>query len=338
MADRVLMADVAQLAGVSLQTVSRVVNGSTLVTEATKTKVMDAINTLGYRPNLAARNLAASQSKAVGVLLTGDVDHGMSSAFRAVEHAAREQGYYLCVATAEDPKRYEVALEQLVGQAVAGCIVLARSADVLDALATYAPSLPTCLVFTDHNPGDNTAVVAVDQKNGIRNLIDHLTDLNRTQLCHITGDMSWDDALARREAFVDYCQEIGTDFQVVTGYGWSAQAGYDAALALLDDAGASVDKQRPDAIVAANDNLALGVIRCLHERGLRIPEDIAVTGFDDSPLSAWTTPSLTTVTQDFTAIGSAALQALMELLEGKPGPKVILTPELVVRESTAGKT
>ncbi|WJZ02071.1 LacI family DNA-binding transcriptional regulator [Corynebacterium freiburgense] len=116
----------AASAGVSLQTVSRVVNGSSAVSESTREKVSQVINTLGYRPNLAVRTLAVGQSRALGIFITGDVDFGMSSAFRAVEHAAREQNYYLCVATASDPSRYGVALGQLADQRVAGYIVLAH--------------------------------------------------------------------------------------------------------------------------------------------------------------------------------------------------------------------
>lgn len=328
MSNRVLMADVAELAGVSLQTVSRVVNGSAAVSDATRQKVTHAIETLGYRPNLAARSLAAGQSSGLGVLLTGDVDYGMSSAFRAVEHAAREQGYYLCVATAAEPSRYGIALGQLVDQRVAGCVVLARSADVLSALAKHAPQLPICLVLAGQPATAHTAVVSVDQETGIRLLIDHLVSQGATSLVHIAGDMSWDDAVIRATVFENHCREQGVLGRIVQGGGWSAHAGYHAANAIIA-AGT------PDAIVACNDNIAFGVLRALHEHDIAVPDQVLVTGFDNSPMCEWSYPSLTTVTQDFTALGTAALTALTGILEGNQPSRTILTPDLVTRESTS---
>ncbi|MDO4685960.1 MAG: LacI family DNA-binding transcriptional regulator [Corynebacterium sp.] len=330
MGQRVLMSDVAAFAGVSLQTVSRVVNGSNAVSEATREKVSHAIRTLGYRPNLAARTLAAGQSRALGVLITGDVDFGMSSAFRAVEHAAREQNYYLCVATASDPSRYGLALGQLADQRVAGYIVLARSADVLSALAQQGARLPSCLVLTGQPATTSTAVVAVDQVAGMRLLVDHVIAQGAQTLCHIAGDMSWDDAVVRATAFEQLCQERGVRGRVVAGGGWSAAAGYTAANVVIESG-------LPDAILACNDNIALGVLRACHEADIAVPDRLMVTGFDNTPLSEWTWPSLTSVTQDFQALGTAALTALTKILDGRAPTQTILIPELVARESTGKK-
>lgn len=321
------MSDVAALAGVSLQTVSRVVNNSAAVSAATRNKVTEAIRTLGYRPNLAARTLAAAQSRALGVLITGDVHFGMSSAFRAVEHAAREQHYYLCVATAASPERYSIALEQLADQGVAGYVILARSADVLPSLAQHTAQLPSCLVLTGQPATDTTAVVSIDQTAGMQLIIDHVLEQGAKSLCHIAGDLTWDDAVVRSTVFEAHCAARNVPARVVAGGGWSAEAGYQAARSIIATG-------LPDAIIAGNDTIALGVLRACHEQNISIPDTLMVTGFDNAPLCEWTWPSITSVTQDFRRLGESALTAVTTILDGGEPTQTILTPQLVAREST----
>ncbi|WJZ02072.1 substrate-binding domain-containing protein [Corynebacterium freiburgense] len=203
-------------------------------------------------------------------------------------------------------------------------------ADVLSALAKQAATLPSCLVLTGQPATAHTAVVAVDQLVGMRLLVEHVIAQGAQTLCHIAGGMSWDDAVVRATAFEQLCKERGVRGRVVAGGGWSAASGYAATHTTLESG-------KPDAILACNDNIAVGVLRACHEAGIIVPDQVMVTGFDNTPLSEWTWPSLTSVTQDFQELGTAALTALTKILDGESPTQTILIPELIARESTSKK-
>lgn len=321
------MVDVAKAAGVSLQTVSRVVNNSGPVGTETRNAVETVIQQLGYQPNLAARTLAASSSKAIGLLMTGDVNFGFSSTFREVEHAARDRGFLLFLATASTPAKYERAVRELTGQGIAGLIVLARSSDVVPTLENMLDGLPCCLVLSGSTTLTAASYVQVDQHLGMEKLMRHLKQQGANSVIHVAGDRNWDDADLRAEAFLAAAQEIGMEGVIQEAHGWSAEAGYYAMQQILKGT-------VPDAIVACNDEIAMGVLRACNENELQVPQDLLLTGFDNTPLSQWTWPSLTSVRQDFGEIGREALSAMAKLLDGASPTVTVIRPELIVREST----
>ena len=311
------LSDVAEAVGVSAQTVSRVLNNHPSVRSETRRKVLAAVQALGYEPNLAARLLASGSSGAVGILLTAGLSHGMASTFSAIARAVRERGDTFVLATAEggDPESVRQALAHLHGHRVATIVVLAQRADVLTILSSQRHRGPVVAIISGQHEFSELATVSIDQALGARLATEHLLDQGRNRLLHVTGDLSWQDASERLAAYQSAC----------------AQAGARVARRLLDSG-------LPDAVFAANDDIALGLCHELLAAGVRIPDDVAVVGFDDIPLARWATPSLSSVTQDFDALGRTALSLSDELTEGGAPRKVTLTPQLVIRDSSPGRS
>lgn len=323
----VVMSDVAREAGVSQQTVSRVLHDHPSVRPETRARVNDAIERLGYRPNLAARSLAAGRSRTVGVLLMSQLSHGTAATFAAIADSARQEGYQLVVASAQDDSSGSVlkALDDLAGYRVAASIILARRMTALDELGSRPLQHPRILL-AGQGGIDGAATVAIDQTAGAVAATEHLVRTGRSRLVHVTGDLSSADAIARRDAFLRTCAELGAEGVVVDSGGWSAEAGVRAGAEAL---GAS-----PDGVFAANDDLALGVMRALHDAGYRVPEHVGLVGFDDVPTSRMLVPALTTVVQDFQALGRAVMAQVIAVADGEEPRDVLLPARLVIREST----
>ena len=184
---------------------------------------------------------------------------------------------------------------------------------------------------TSHLPGVEVDIVSIDQALGARLATEHLLDQGRNRLLHVTGDLSWQDASERLAAYQSACAQAGVPGRWVGTDAWTGEAGAKVARRLLDSG-------LPDAVFAANDDIALGLCHELLAAGVRIPDDVAVVGFDDIPLARWATPSLSSVTQDFDALGRAALSLSDELMEGGAPRKVTLTPQLVIRDSSPGRS
>jgi len=326
---RVTLSDVAEAVGVSAQTVSRVLNNHPSVRPETRQKVLAAVQALGYEPNLAARLLASGSSGAVGILLTAGLSHGMASTFSAIARAVRERGDTFVLATAEggDPESVRQALAHLHGHRVATIVVLAQRADVLTILSSQRHRGPIVAIISGQHEFSELATVSIDQALGARLATEHLLDQGRNRLLHVTGDLSWQDASERLAAYQSACAQAGVPGRWVGTDAWTGEAGAKVARRLLDSG-------LPDAVFAANDDIALGLCHELLAAGVRIPDDVAVVGFDDIPLARWATPSLSSVTQDFDALGRAALSLSDEIVEGAPARSVCLEPTLVVRAST----
>jgi DNA-binding LacI/PurR family transcriptional regulator len=324
------MADVGKLAGVSHQTVSRVINGSPHVRPETRRRVLEAMGELGYRPNPLARGLVTGRSNTVGVVSFDTTLYGPASTLLGVERAAHEAGYFIVIASLKALNRRSVdeAIERLLNQGVEGILVIAPLTSAADALLHAPKDIP--LVAVEAGPGDAIPVVEVDQFAGAAAATSHLLDLGHETVWHLAGPSEFLESEQRLAGWRATVQAAGAEVPPVLLGDWSARAGYDLGRRLSADRTAT-------AIFVANDQMALGVLRAMHEAGRAVPEEVSLVGFDDIPEAQYFTPPLTTVRQDFDEIGTRGLQLLLKEIDtGRrlpPGPRV--QPALVVRASTA---
>ena len=328
---RVVMADVAAVAGVSTQTVSRVLNGSAGVDRRKAERVRNAAQTLGYEPNLAARALASSRSGVIGVLIAARAYAGVVDLLMAVEAAARLEGYYVVIATEEDPRPELVrdAFRHLQRRQVESVVVLAQASDVVPALLSVRKQTPTVLVLAGQRDLEGVSTLAIEQVDGGRMATEHLFACGYRDVLHLTGDLLWQDAGDRLTGYRAACAEQGVEAKVFEGRSWDSAEGFRAGRAILAQGA-------PRAIFAGNDALALGLFTAIAQAGLRIPEDIAVIGFDDVAGAPWYAPSLSSVRQDYTAIGSHAMGLVADLLADNERQDVRLDPVVIGRASTLG--
>ena len=326
----VSMADVARLAGVSSQTVSRVSTGNPGVLEATRRQVLDAMRQLGYRPNSAARALKRGEFRTIGVILFTLATTGNSRTVEAIVARAAREGYAITLIPVAVPTRDGVlgAFTRLGELAVDGVIVI-MEVHLLDAAnLTLPPGMQ--VVVVDSDAGDRYPVVDTDQADGARQGVRHLLDLGHHTVWHLAGPAESFASERRAQAWRAVLEEAGRPVPPVERGDWSALSGYRAGLRLAD---------QPDctAVFAANDQMALGVLRALHERGRRVPEDVSVVGFDDLPDAASYLPPLTTVRQDFAEVGRRCVEGLLEQIRDvRAEPGTVLVPTtLILRSSTA---
>jgi len=316
------MADVAARAGVSIMTVSRVMNGFTGVAPETRERVEAAVADLGYRANTAARILAGGRSRTLGMIAVEPEHYGPVQLLYGVEAATRTAGHGLGVVTF-DPRSEDLpaALEHLRASQVEGVIIEAPVQPVVEALRNVRPGVPAIVVGGD--PTLPLTTVAVDQAAGARLATEHLLGLGHGTVHHVRGDAGWVDAELREQGWSEALDAAGASGRLLLG-DWSAAGGYEAGGALAAD---------PDvtAVFAANDQTALGVLRALHEADR---DDVSVVGFDDTPDSGFFVPPLTTVRQDLFEVGRQAVELLLAAIEEPGEPQhVVVPPELIVRES-----
>lgn len=326
--------DVAAAAGVSHQTVSRVLNNSKNVLPETRERVQAAINELGYRRNSVARALARHKSEMIGVITTTSLDYGPSSILMEIELAARASGYYTAVAPIEDydDSSMEGVLDHLLGLSVEGLVVIAPLRDVAADMTKKDIPVPVVAVTTQQM-GEIAGVipVAIDQVEGARLAMEHLYGLGHRDIAHIGGQPEFFEAGHREKTWRSFMVEHGLDIREPVARGWDFSIGYEEGRRLIDGG-------LPSAVFCANDQLALGLYRALEEAGRSVPGDVSVVGFDDMPAARYYSPALTTINQDFASLGRLVLSTLLEAIEspeaGPIGPKSLL-PTLVVRGSTA---
>ncbi len=324
-----VMSDVAAVAGVSHQTVSRVLNDHPSVRPETRRRVLDAVAALGYRRNLAARTLVTRRSGTIGVLSSGSALFGPTSTLIGIEHAARELGLYVSLATLPVWGADDVAavLEHFVVEGVDGVVVLAAQDDAVDAVRDFGSPVPVVMVGPVGLPTP-LRTVSVDHYTGARSAVRHLLDLGHRDVLHLAGPGDWLDARRRIEGWRDELAAAGLTADDPRTGDWSADRGYAVGRELA--AGAL-----PTAVFAANDQLALGLLRAFWEVGLRVPQDVSVVGFDDVDGSAHFVSPLTTVRQDFAGLGRRCLEVLLQTIAGEPGPGAeLIATSLVVRASS----
>ncbi|NCT91674.1 LacI family DNA-binding transcriptional regulator [Cellulomonas sp. APG4] len=322
------MSDVAAVAGVSHQTVSRVLNDHPSVRPETRRRVLDAIAQLGYRRNTAARALVTRRTGTIGVVTSGSALFGPTSTLIAVEEAARDASYFVSVATVA---RWEVeavrrALEHFMSQGVEGVVAIASHDDAVAAVQDFASPVPVVMVGPADLPGPVHSV-AVDQVAGARLATRHLLDLGHASVLHLAGPVDWLDARSRVAGWEAELRAAGIEPGAPVAGDWSAGRGYEVGREL-------VASGLPSAVFAANDQLALGLLRAFAEAGVRVPDDVSVVGFDDVDGSSNFYPPLTTVRQEFRTLGARCLATLLAAIEGEHVAGALIEPSLVVRASS----
>ncbi|MGC5014317.1 LacI family DNA-binding transcriptional regulator [Streptosporangium sp. DT93] len=327
-----VIGDVARLSGVSNQTVSRVINERPNVREETRRRVQEAIRQLDYRPNLMARGLVRRQAHTIGVIGFDPVLFGPASTLLGIGRAARAAGYGVTIATPESSGRGGIveAMADLASHTVAGVItVFASRAAATSALLSLPAGLPA--VAVEASPDDSVPTVRIDQAEGVRMAVEHLLHLGHRTVWHVSGPRERLDAQARVEAWRTTLERAGRLAPQVVPGDWSAESGYQAGLELAERRGVT-------AVFAANDHTALGLLRAFSERGVRVPRDVSVVGFDDIPEAGYLIPPLTTVRPDHEEVGRRSVETLLRLMDGQDDaagavPRVV--PTLVRRVSTA---
>ncbi|MFC0542819.1 LacI family DNA-binding transcriptional regulator [Kutzneria chonburiensis] len=322
------LTDVAEVAGVSHMTVSRVINGTGPVRPETRARVEAAIRELDYRPNSAARALATGKSETLGVVALDSTLFGPASMLYGIEHAAREAGYAITISSVGRPQPQSIsdAVENLRRQAVEGILVIAPHVSAGHAL-DVVPS-DVALVAVGAADSAPVPVVTVDQFDGARRATEHLLALGHETVWHVAGPSDWLEAGARERGWLETLLSHDLVVPPVLRGDWSPRSGYEAGQAL-------VKMGNVTAVFVANDQMALGMLRAFAEAGVAVPRDVHVVGFDDVPEAAYYSPPLTTVRQDFIEVGRQAFELLLlRLREEARGARQLITPELIVREST----
>jgi DNA-binding LacI/PurR family transcriptional regulator len=323
------MMDVARLAGVSHQTVSRVINGSPRVAPDTRDRVHAAMRMLDYRPSSLARALKTGRSRTIGVVSFDTTLYGPASTLFGVERAAHQADYFTSIVSVPELHRDTVleAVDRLRRQGVEGILTVVPQRAAMSALGRVPVDVP--LTAVEAGPEAGVAVVAVDQFAGAAAATRHLLELGHRSVVHVAGPSGWQESELRVAGWRETLLAQGLAAPTPAVGDWTPESGYAIGreLATLPDL---------SAIFVANDQMALGVLRALHEAGLRVPEHVSVVGFDAIPESAFFMPPLTTVRQDFLEMGRQGFRLLQRQIdEGRRSDaRITIAPELVVRSST----
>lgn len=328
---RVTIRDVAAHAGVSHQTVSRVINGSKRVLPATRERVENAIATLGYRPNAIARSMAKGTSGTLACIAPNLTDYTFASIVDGAELQARKEGYFLLSASAPSEETFSALIDELASsRRTEGIIVMNPYQDSRHRYLSDA--FPTVFAGARPRPNINYSV-ALNDFIVAKEATQHLISLGHRDIAMITGPMVEDCCQDRRDGYLSALQEanipVNPDWQIEGN--WSAESGYDSFMSIINKG------ERPTAVFAQNDHAAVGVLRAAKEIGLHVPDQLSVIGIDDVPLASFFTPSLTTMRQDFAAIGQEAVKLLLQAIRQPDASKQnhVLPAELILRESTA---
>ena len=323
------MTDVAAAAGVSHQTVSRVLNGSELVKDQTRARVLAAIAELGYRRNNAARLLVTNRSRRVGMISAHLILHGPSMIAVSVQDAGHKAGYDVSLVAVEDfsAQSLREAVDRLLDEAVEAVVVAVAHREAREQVSSL--EVPVPLIMVQGVSDGQRMAVGIDQEAGARMAVEHLLDLGHRHVAHVTGPLEWVEAGQRREGW----QRAHEDRHVLPGPelagDWLPRSGYEAGLRIAED---------PDvtAVFVANDGMAMGLMYALHERGRDVPGEISVVGFDNVPEAPYLWPALTTINQEFSLLGRRAVELTLRALDGEVDPSIqLIRPELIIRDSTA---
>ncbi len=323
--------DVADRAGVSYQTVSRVLNDHPRIREETARRVHEAIGELGYRPNRAARALVTQRTHAIGVLLPARGLYGPFSSFVAIVEAARERGYAVetTPVSSERPEDLVACLDLLLGHGVEGVVAIAPQDRARETVRRSGTRVP---VITLQGGPDEIEDFGFDQREGARAAVRHLVDLGHRRILHLPGPAGWAEADERQRGYLEEVAAQGLTPMVADAGDWTADSGYRIGGEALRD-------PAPTAVFAANDEMAFGVLAAARDHGVAVPEQLSVVGFDAGPRPGLPGPGLTTLRQDFAELGRRAICLLLDEIEGDftRRPDRIL-PDLVVRGSTGKVT
>lgn len=355
--------EVAQLAGVSHQTVSRVINHSPNVAAATRTRVERAIQQLGYRPSNSARALASQRSRTIGVIAGGQRFYGPMSTLASIQATAHAHTMFVSVAMVHEAQctqpEFDDLCNMLTQQGADAFIFLTPTESMFEMATQSTVSQPCVIITSTHGttttdnmllsptvpPEDLTAtrslaLVGVDQWGGMRAVMEYIYQCGHRNMLFFAGPTQWRDACTRSFAWESLCVEYAVQSRTIPCSDWNSTDAYQYMTTLLDDLSLNRD-DLPTCVVCSNDVMAIGVIRALFEHGLRVPDDVSVTGFDDMPGMNNLYPPLTTVRQDFDAVGAMAMHAALSMMQLADEPQYGLTrhhvglapADLIVRQS-----
>jgi DNA-binding LacI/PurR family transcriptional regulator len=340
--------DVARLAGVSHQTVSRVLNGHASIRDATKSRVLAAMDELQFRPSRAARMLSRRRSQTIGVLAAAVGAHyGPASSVSAVEDAARERGYYASVArlASVTPGAISATIEDLLSQDVEGIVIVAPRTAVLSRLAALPMNVPIVAAQGEQHGTGGIPVASVNQEAGVAMVLGHLIGQGHRRILHVAGPPDWSDAQSRLRAYKEEMEAAGLAWSPPLFGDWTADSGFEIGRALAGDRTGSRHAELPfSAVFSSNDQMALGLIHAFRAAGLDLPRDVSIAGFDDIPESAHFWPPLTTVRQDFGELGKRCVTMLLDAIRRSEDQaaagsvasvSTVVGPELIIRKSVA---
>ncbi len=323
------MADVARLAGVSQQTVSRVVNGKTNVTPEVRERVERAIQQLRYHPNVAARALAGNRAMNVGVVALGMPLHANTAMLYGITEEDWDHGYGTSVITIEKVSgpRLREAVQHHLAAGVAGIVLLTSLAAAEEAIGDLKTSVPVVLFGPEGD--DRPGVLSLDEASGGALATRHLLELGHDTVWYISGRSDWTTDRGRREGWSNELRRAGRVVPPVLPSDWTAASGYEAGLRIAADPSIT-------AVFASNDDVALGACKALADRGVRVPEDVSIVGFNDVPFAEYFRPGLTTVRLDFFEVGRVCAREVIANIAGeRRTDRALPEHSLVVRASTA---
>lgn len=322
------------MCGVSTQTVSRVINKRPDVSPETRAAVEAAIASVGFQPSAVARSLVQRRSQTIGVVVAGLKYFGVAQTLNGITEESEASGYALLLkelASYDDAEVIRV-VEFLLAHRVEGIIFVApEMGSDIAAVGAQLPASYTPIVFLKFEPDPTHSSIMIDNYGGARLATDHLLALGRRRIGHLAGPLAWREARARQDGWRDALRDAGVGAGPIVPGNWSSASGevaFDQMLKLAPDL---------DAVFAGNDQMALGILHAAHRRGIAIPDDLAVVGFDGLVEGAQFTPSLTTVSQPLGELGQLAVRELLGLDDEEPGLGVVrnltLATELIIRES-----
>ncbi|MFC5281652.1 LacI family DNA-binding transcriptional regulator [Arcanobacterium canis] len=327
MSNHVVMADVARLAGVSSQTVSRVLSGKESVSATTKEKVLRAIETLQYQPNFAASTLASGTSSMVGVLMLGKLSFGRADSYLQLVQLQSDRGNFV-TALSVDPSDFSAlqrAVSFFVAAKVQAIVVMGQSVRAVRELC-HSIHFPWIVVVNGELPEGDFVAVQMEQRGSTREMLEHLHAASDGVIVHVSPGVEDVDAHLRRETYLEYCDAVGMDPLVIHVPDWSAHSGEIGAKALSNVTYSGV--------FAANDHIALGVAKGLRSQGREPGRDYVLGGFDDTQISQLAVPTLTTVRQKYDVLAQIISQQIDRVIHGETTQNVVLPNELVIRQSS----
>jgi DNA-binding LacI/PurR family transcriptional regulator len=323
------MVDVARVAGVSYQTVSRVVNNLPDVSPATRERVVAAISELGYRRNSAARALKTRRSATLGIISGGSARLGPVRTLVELESAARESGYGVTVVTVREP--YAQSVPEAVGGleelGVGGIIAIAPRIGLATAVRETRVRVPVVMIAAGEAGTPGIFTYSEDQERGARMATRHLLDLGHTDIAHLAGSMDWFDGRVRKRGWESEMRAAGLEPRTCLVGNWTPKWAYQTGLRFVAEG-------IPAAIFAASDHTALGLFRAFAEKGVKVPGDVSVVGFDDIEGADYFYPPLTTIRQNFPALARRSIDLLLRAGEGPDVDLAPIVPVLKIRSST----
>jgi DNA-binding LacI/PurR family transcriptional regulator len=320
--------DVARRAQVSHQTVSRFLKGYTRIKPDSRLRVEQALRELDYRPNASARALATNRSRRIGAIVYGLTESGPRAFIEGASDAARREGYVLDIVSVHSVEDGAVAaaLEILNQPDLAGVVALTPTDPVFDAVNAARFQVPIWIEAESEDEPDGP--VRTLNAIGAERSVEHLVGLGHRSITHLAGPLAWVSARNRARAYTVAMARHGLRPTVLTDGDWSARSGYEQV--------AQMDVSTTTALIVANDQMALGALRALYERGFAVPADLSVVGFDDIPEAQYTIPPLTTVRIDFEQQGRTAIASLIAQIEGSTASPAPSTGDarLILRASS----